>query len=628
MIQPQTYLNVADNSGARELMCILIIGASNRRYAHIGDVIVAVIKEAIPNTPLERSEVIRAVIVRTCKELKRNNGTIIRYDDNAAVVIDQEGNPKGTRVFGAIPRELRQLNFTKIVSLAPEVSRSPRKHKEQQKQISHSKEAKPRRPDEKPNWRSRTARDESKSEYYGRSEQRCFEKARQQHPDLKEEKAVKQRQKKAPKEQKDTVKSNLIAEENFKEELLEILNAYNKPKQTKHHQDKLQRQRRIEELEEKMLETLNAFTNDQKKSPANRQPIGTEEAKKRPSCPEEELAIPEPESAQPLPFCEEPKAYEKLTQLEPVHPSSIDYFSQVLEEYSTREEQRSLPLANDIQQMPYFVPEPVFMPFTSYYSRKHCKETVLARTEPNLFVLVSAEEEKRFGLEKVKEFRVSDSVLSSMLTNFERFTPETFLKSKGLVTNEMHEIHSSLNVSKFSGISELIKAGPEHMLYETFPADKSDLRSNPFQVGEDDVILESTKDLECGNELVPEQHEARKQLEPEEQHEPEDELVAADVLLKKLIKPPWLGERDKPIGFNNGRSSAWSSKLVEDTRLRARVVIWSRGRVGEGEGTRLGDRVGGRVGDRLGARLGDRLGRGRVHLEGHDDGARPRGRAY
>ncbi|KAL8127698.1 hypothetical protein AgCh_014566 [Apium graveolens] len=122
MIQPQTHLNVADNSGARELMCIRVIGASNRRYAHIGDVIVAVIKEAVPNTPLERSEVIRAVIVRTCKELKRDNGMIIRYDDNAAVVIDQEGNPKGTRIFGAIARELRQLNFTKIVSLAPEES--------------------------------------------------------------------------------------------------------------------------------------------------------------------------------------------------------------------------------------------------------------------------------------------------------------------------------------------------------------------------------------------------------------------------------------------------------------------------------------------------------------------------
>nr|YP_009334781.1 ribosomal protein L14 [Chlorogalum pomeridianum]APO11674.1 ribosomal protein L14 [Chlorogalum pomeridianum] len=121
MIQPQTLLNVADNSGARELMCIRIIGAGNHRYAHIGDIIVAVIKEAVPNMPLERSEVIRAVIVRTCKELKRDNGMIIRYDDNAAVVIDQEGNPKGTRIFGAIARELRQLNFTKIVSLAPEV---------------------------------------------------------------------------------------------------------------------------------------------------------------------------------------------------------------------------------------------------------------------------------------------------------------------------------------------------------------------------------------------------------------------------------------------------------------------------------------------------------------------------
>nr|QEV84630.1 ribosomal protein L14 [Hexalectris nitida] len=119
MIQPQTLLNVADNSGAQELMCIRIIGTGNHRYAHIGDVIVAVIKEAVPNMPIERSEIIRAVIVRTCKELKRDNGIIIRYDDNAAVIIDQEGNPKGTRIFGAIVRELRQLNFTQIVSLAP-----------------------------------------------------------------------------------------------------------------------------------------------------------------------------------------------------------------------------------------------------------------------------------------------------------------------------------------------------------------------------------------------------------------------------------------------------------------------------------------------------------------------------
>ncbi|XVE49819.1 hypothetical protein DITRI_Ditri01bG0112400 [Diplodiscus trichospermus] len=101
-------------------MCIRVIGASNRRYAHIGDVIVAVIKETVPNAPLERSEVIKVVIICTCKELRRDNSMIIRYDDNAAVVIDQEGNPKGTRIFGAIAHELRQLNFTKIVSLALE----------------------------------------------------------------------------------------------------------------------------------------------------------------------------------------------------------------------------------------------------------------------------------------------------------------------------------------------------------------------------------------------------------------------------------------------------------------------------------------------------------------------------
>nr|YP_009532322.1 ribosomal protein L14 [Cuscuta pentagona]AYA51723.1 ribosomal protein L14 [Cuscuta pentagona]UMI33780.1 ribosomal protein L14 [Cuscuta pentagona] len=121
MIQSQTHLNVADNSGARTIMCIRIIGSSNRRYAHIGDIIVAVIKDAVPNVTLEKSEVVRAVIVRTRKELKRDNGIILRYDDNAAVIIDKEGNPKGTRIFGAIPRELRKLNFNKIVSLAPEV---------------------------------------------------------------------------------------------------------------------------------------------------------------------------------------------------------------------------------------------------------------------------------------------------------------------------------------------------------------------------------------------------------------------------------------------------------------------------------------------------------------------------
>lgn len=121
MIQSQSYLNVADNSGARKLMCIRVLGSSNRKYANIGDMVIAVVKEAVPNMPLKRSEVVRAVIVRTRKGLKRDNGMILRFDDNAAVVINTEGNPRGTRVFGPVARELRKLNFTKIVSLAPEV---------------------------------------------------------------------------------------------------------------------------------------------------------------------------------------------------------------------------------------------------------------------------------------------------------------------------------------------------------------------------------------------------------------------------------------------------------------------------------------------------------------------------
>nr|YP_002519990.1 ribosomal protein L14 [Ephedra equisetina]YP_009694749.1 ribosomal protein L14 [Ephedra intermedia]YP_009694822.1 ribosomal protein L14 [Ephedra sinica]YP_010048956.1 ribosomal protein L14 [Ephedra monosperma]YP_010207369.1 ribosomal protein L14 [Ephedra przewalskii]YP_010451876.1 ribosomal protein L14 [Ephedra alata]YP_010451943.1 ribosomal protein L14 [Ephedra altissima]YP_010452010.1 ribosomal protein L14 [Ephedra americana]YP_010452077.1 ribosomal protein L14 [Ephedra andina]YP_0104 len=121
MIQPQTYLNVADNSGARKIMCIRIIGASFQRYAHIGNVIIAVIKEAVPNAKIEESEVIRAVVIRTSKEFQRNDGTRIQTDENAAIIVDQKGNPKGTRVFGPVLHELRHWNFTKIISLAPEV---------------------------------------------------------------------------------------------------------------------------------------------------------------------------------------------------------------------------------------------------------------------------------------------------------------------------------------------------------------------------------------------------------------------------------------------------------------------------------------------------------------------------
>nr|YP_010502708.1 ribosomal protein L14 [Eutreptiella eupharyngea]UXD06304.1 ribosomal protein L14 [Eutreptiella eupharyngea] len=120
MIQPQTYLNVADNSGARKIMCIQVLG-SNRQYASVGDVIVAVVKDATPNMPLKKSDVVKAVVVRTCKALRRESGMTIRFDDNAAVVVSAEGAPKGTRVFGPVARELRDKNFIKIVSLAPEV---------------------------------------------------------------------------------------------------------------------------------------------------------------------------------------------------------------------------------------------------------------------------------------------------------------------------------------------------------------------------------------------------------------------------------------------------------------------------------------------------------------------------
>ena len=121
MIQQQSLLNVADNSGARKLMCIRVVGGGNRRYAHIGDVVIAVVKDASPNMAVKKSDVVRAVVVRTKKGLRRDSGMSIRFDDNAAVLINQDGNPRRTRVFGPVARELRDKNFTKIVSLAPEV---------------------------------------------------------------------------------------------------------------------------------------------------------------------------------------------------------------------------------------------------------------------------------------------------------------------------------------------------------------------------------------------------------------------------------------------------------------------------------------------------------------------------
>jgi large subunit ribosomal protein L14 len=121
MIQPQTYLRVADNTGARELMCIRVLGSGKQKAATVGDVIIAVVKDATPNMPVKKSDIVRAVIVRTKKNVRRTNGTSIRFDENAAVIINKENNPRGTRVFGPVARELRDGSFTKIISLAPEV---------------------------------------------------------------------------------------------------------------------------------------------------------------------------------------------------------------------------------------------------------------------------------------------------------------------------------------------------------------------------------------------------------------------------------------------------------------------------------------------------------------------------
>lgn len=121
MIQPQTRLKVADNTGAKEIMCIKVLGGSKRRYARVGDVIVASVKFATPNGTVKKKEVVKAVIVRTRKQVVRNDGSTIKFDENAAVIIDAAGQPRGTRIFGPVTRELRGKKFMKIVSLAPEV---------------------------------------------------------------------------------------------------------------------------------------------------------------------------------------------------------------------------------------------------------------------------------------------------------------------------------------------------------------------------------------------------------------------------------------------------------------------------------------------------------------------------
>ncbi len=121
MIQQETVLNVADNSGAKIVSCIRVLGGTRRRYAYIGDMIVVAIKEALPNSKVKKGDVAKAVVVRTKKEVSRPDGSLIRFDDNAAVIVNQYGEPVGTRIFGPVARELRAKRFMKIVSLAPEV---------------------------------------------------------------------------------------------------------------------------------------------------------------------------------------------------------------------------------------------------------------------------------------------------------------------------------------------------------------------------------------------------------------------------------------------------------------------------------------------------------------------------
>jgi large subunit ribosomal protein L14 len=121
MVQTQTFLTVADNSGAKKVMCIKVLGDSRRRYARVGDLIVCSVKTAIPGGNVKKGDVVKAVVVRTAKEFRRNDGSYIRFDENAAVIINKDSEPVGTRIFGPVARELREKNFMRIVSLAPEV---------------------------------------------------------------------------------------------------------------------------------------------------------------------------------------------------------------------------------------------------------------------------------------------------------------------------------------------------------------------------------------------------------------------------------------------------------------------------------------------------------------------------
>ena len=121
MLQQQSYMKVADNTGAKELMCIRVLGGTGRRYAGVGDVVVATVKKAAPNGQVKKGDVVKAVVVRTVKAIRRNDGSYIKFDENAAVIIKEDNTPSGTRIFGPVARELREKDYLKILSLAPEV---------------------------------------------------------------------------------------------------------------------------------------------------------------------------------------------------------------------------------------------------------------------------------------------------------------------------------------------------------------------------------------------------------------------------------------------------------------------------------------------------------------------------
>ncbi|KAG7559361.1 hypothetical protein ISN45_Aa05g009580 [Arabidopsis thaliana x Arabidopsis arenosa] len=346
--------------------------------------------------------------------------------------------------------------------------RSPRRSQEQHEQITYQKEAKPRRPQEKPNWRSRSTKDQAKSYYHSRDDQRRVEKATPQRNDLKEVKAVKQSQK----------ESLALAKEQFEDELLKILNAYNKPKKAKstsqprmvidevvvHKQNQKESLALAkEQFEDELLKIFNAYNKPKKAKCVL--PSNSEKAK---------FALPSKFVKDTCDLFEKPdfvlkndKPCDKLILSKPVQPSSTFCFSQVIEEKSQEEVQRSLPsILTNLEQQTIFVPEPILE--SNEHHQKHCKEIDLVTKKPNLFVLISAQDEKRFGLENVKEFCVSKSVFDKMIPIFETLTFEKLFKPKSFMFDEFREFNSSLRISLCSKAFELFRIKTENALVKTF----------------------------------------------------------------------------------------------------------------------------------------------------------------